>query len=772
MSKTKINLVCVESNGKVASITKYLNDNPALKKYGKFVVVASLGHIRDLPKKRLGIDIENGFKTEYEYLVEKQDAMDKIKKAAAGASTVYLAADKDFSGQEIAESVRLFLNLGENYKRMTFNEITAPALQYAVEHSGKIDQLQLAAEQCRRILDRLVGFKLSPLLWKKFTSGIITLSAGRVQSAVMHLIVQREKEILAFKSSPYWHMNADFVLKVGKDTTPLEEVKLYKDENVYKTEKEADVKAFFKSIKNNWEVDEYKQKVTRQSPDAPFVTSSLQQEASGKLKMGVKRVMAVAQELYEGGHITYMRTDSYNMSDTFKESAKKYISQTYGANYVTEKEKSVKKAKGAQEAHECIRVTHVETPELGGKFGREQKELYKLIWQRSVAYLMSQAVYDELALEIRDTGMVKGMFFKSVFKKVKFNGYLAVYDVKNEINDFIKYTSALDSGKYDLDCSQVRAKNTWPSPPARYNDAGIVKLMETNGLGRPATTATILEKLYDKTYVIKTDVLGDEKPTVDYVFVPSKKTTKEEKGKAMVGAEQGKAKVTDIGFKIDEYLTQHFDYIVDKDFTANMEGDLDLISEGKKKRNDVLSTFWNKFSKDLKTQGDKKEEKLKIETEKREIKLAGKTYIVRMGPYGPLVEYDKDGKKAYIGLKGYLPMAKKEYTDVNEDDIKFLLDLPKKVGSVEGKDAMVVIGPYGPYLKWNDMNVKIPRFALKEFGETKSFTAEELKGFIDYAKNKPKAESAPASKAPKASKTSKASKTKKTTKAPTRPKTK
>ena len=762
----KTNLVIVESAGKVSSITKYLNDNPALKKYGKFVVVASLGHIRDLPKKRLGVDIENGFKTEYEYLVEKKDAMEKIKKAAAGASTVYLASDLDASGAEIAESVRLFLNLGENYKRMTFNEITSSALQYAVEHPGKIDQLQLASEQCRRILDRLVGFKLSPLLWKKFTSGAITLSAGRVQSAVMHLIIEREKEILAFKSSPYWHMNADFSLKVGKDVTKLEEVKLYKDANVYKTEKEADVKAFFRSIKNDWEVDEYTQKVARQSPDAPFITSSLQQEASGKLKMGVKRVMAVAQELYEAGHITYMRTDSYNMSDVFKEAAKKYITQTYGATYVTEKEKSVKKIKGAQEAHECIRPTHVEMPELPAKFGREQKELYRLIWQRSVAYLMTQAVYDELALEIRDTGMAKGLFFKSVFKKVKFNGYLAVYDVKNETNDFAKYTGALDKGTYGLDCSDVRAKNTWTSPPSRYNDAGLVKLMETNGLGRPATTATILEKLYDKTYVIKTDVQGDEKPTVDYVFNPSKKTTKEEKGKAMVGAEQGKAKVTDIGFKIDEYLTQYFDYIVDKDFTSHMEEDLDLISDGKKKRNDVLTTFWNRFSKDLKTQENKKEEKRAIETEKREIKIAGKEYIVRMGPYGPLVEYEKDGKKAYIGLKGYLPIAKKEYTDVDAEDIKFLLELPKKVGSVEGKDAMVVIGPYGPYLKWNNMNVKIPRFALKEFGETKTFTAAELKGFIDYAKNKPKEASpkdSPKAKSAKAASKPIVSKAKKTT---------
>lgn len=746
MSGKPTNLVLVESPAKAGTITKYLNSNPALSKYGSFVVLASFGMIRDLPKKRLGVDIENGYKMEYEYLAEKKDVIEKIKKAASGASYVYLASDADDQGAEISESLRIFLNLGENYKRIVFTEITAPALQYAIEHPQKIDQLQLASQQCRRILDRLVGFKLSPLLWKKFTSGAITLSAGRVQSAVMHLIIQREKEIEAFKSSPYWHINANFALKIGKDITNLEEVKLYKDGNVYKTEKESDLKSFFKSIKNDWEVDEYTQKVTRQSSDAPFITSTLQQEASSKLKIGVKRVMSVAQELYEGGHITYMRTDSYNMSDTFKDAAKKYIAKQYGPDYVSDKVKSVKKSKGAQEAHECIRPTHVEVPELGGKFGKDHKELYKLIWQRSVAYLMSQAVYDELALEIRDTGMAKGLVFKSVFKKVKFNGYLAVYGIKNETNDFAKYTAALDKGMYELACSQVQAKNTWPSPPSRYNDAGLVKLMETNAIGRPSTYSAILDKLYDKTYVIKTDVQGEEKPIVNYLFIPSKRTMKEEKGKTVVGAEQGRAKPTDIGFKIDDYLTEHFDYIVDKDFTSYMEQDLDLIGEGKKKRNDVLDVFWKKFSADLKTQDNKKEDKRSIETEKREIKIAGKTYIVRMGPYGPLVEYEKDGKKAYISLKGYLPIAKKEYIDIDVNDIKFLLELPKKVGTVDAKDAMLVIGPYGPYIKWNNMNVKIPRFALKEFGETKTFTTEQLKGFIDYAKKKPKSEPSAKSK--------------------------
>jgi DNA topoisomerase-1 len=739
------NLVLVESPGKVATITKYLNNNPALKKYGKFVVVASFGHIRDLPKKNLGIDVTKDFETEYEYLNEKKEQLNKIKKAAADASVIYIASDQDQEGAWIAESLRTFLKLGENYRRIVFTEITSSALQYAIEHPGKIDNLQVASQQCRRILDRLVGFKLSPLLWKKFTSGSITLSAGRVQSAVMHLIIQREKEIEAFKSSPYWHINGDFILKIGKDITKLEEVKLYQDANVYKTENEAALKAFFKSLKNIWKVEDYTQKVTRQSPDAPFITSSLQQTASSKLRIGVKRVMAIAQELYEAGHITYMRTDSYNMSETFKESAKEYILHKYGADYVSDKVKNVKKGKGAQEAHECIRPTDVEIREIPDKYSKDHKELYKLIWQRSVAYLMSQAIYDELAINIRDTGMGLNMFFKTVFKKVKFNGYLIVYDVKNETNDFAKYTTALDKGKYDLECNEVRAKNTWQSPPARYNDVSLIKLMESNGLGRPATFSTILEKLYDKTYVIKSDIQGEEKPTLDYSFNPNKKILKEEKGKTLVGAEQGKAKPTDIGLKIDEYLMQHFDYIVDKDFTAHMEKDLDFISEGKKKRNDVLSIFWNKFGKDLTAQEGIKEAKQKVETEKRVIKFNGKDYTVRMGPYGPLVEYEKDGKKTYIGLKGYLPMAKKEYVDLDAEDIKFLMELPKKVGVVDGKDAFVVIGPYGPYIKWNGTNVKIPRFALKKFGETKSFTAEELQGFIEFSK-KPKATTATAAK--------------------------
>ena len=726
------NLVIVESSGKVASITKYLNNNPALKKHGKFIVVASFGHIRDLAKKTLAIDLDT-FEPQYEFLTEKKKQLDKIKEAARSAKNIYLAADADQEGHFIAESIRVFLNLGDNYKRIVFTEITAAALERAIENPGKIDPNQIAGQQCRRILDRLVGFKLSPLLWKKFKSGgVVTLSAGRVQSAVMHMIIQREKEILNFTSGSYWHFHGNFALKIDKNITNLEEIKLYKDANVYKTEKAQDVKAFFKAIKNKWTVESYKQKITKQSPDSPFITSTLQQEASSKLRIGVKRVMALAQELYEDGFITYMRTDSYNMSETFKEPAIEYIKSTYGDKYVSEKVKVSKKSKGAQEAHECIRPTNVkDSTALPSKYTQDHRDLYKLIWQRSLAYLMSQAVYDELALNIVDASM-KTMCFKATFKKVNFNGYLVVYGIKNETNNFSTYTEALDKKKYDLTCSQIQAKNTWQSPPARYNDTSLIKLMETTGIGRPSTYSTILDKLYDKNYVVKTDIQGIEKPKKDYLFDPNTKVVKEEAGTVKVGAEQGRAKPTDIGFKVDEYLGQHFDYIVDKDFTAHMESDLDLISSGKKKRNDVLETFWKRMSKDIDSQIAIKEAKKIIETEKRVIKIGEREYTVRMGPYGPLVEYLKDGKKTFLGLKGYLQMVKKEYSDIDEQDVKFLLTIPLKLGTVDGKDAMLVSGPFGFYIKWNDRNVKIPMFAIKKFGQTRTFSEEELRGFIEY----------------------------------------
>lgn len=731
----KTNLVCVESPGKVATILKYLNSNPALTHYGKFVVLASFGHVRDLAKKKLGIDVEAGFAPQYEFLTDKKANLDKIKKAAKEADEVFIASDNDNEGEFIAESLRIAMNLGQNYKRIVFTEITSNALQNAIEHPRKIDDDQLQSQQCRRVLDRLVGFKLSPLLWKKFSSGSITLSAGRVQSAVMHLIILREKEIEAFKSSAYWHFNGDFKLKIGKDVSELEEVKMYKKDLVHKVEEVKSVETVMKAFKNDWKVVDVHNKESRQSPDAPFITSTLQQEASGKLRLGIKQIMSIAQQLYEGGHITYMRTDSFNMSDTFKAAAKEYIVNTFGDEYHSGGIMKKKAVKGAQEAHECIRVTHVEKPELEGKFGADHKALYKLIWQRSVAYLMKPAVFDELDVEIRDSGMAKDLSFKTVFKKVKFNGYLVVYGVKNETGNFADYLKALKGGQYELTCGEVRAKNTWTSPPARYNDASLVKLMEQNGIGRPSTYSSILEKLFDKTYVIKTNIQGEDANVVDYAIKPGNvKSLKTVKGIVKVGAEQNKVKPTEIGLEIDDYLSDKFDYIVDKDFTANMEGDLDLIAEGKKKRLDVLNTFWKKFSANLEQELKKKEDKKMVATESKQLDIDGKVFTVRLGPYGPLAESEINGKRTFVGLKGYLQAVKKEYLDIEKEDLQFIMSLPKKMGVVDKKDVMLHLGPYGFYLKYDKLNVKIPKFAMADFLETKSFTVEQMKGFIEYAK--------------------------------------
>ena len=628
------------------------------------IVSACFGFIRDLSHKNLGIDIEHDFKPTYEYIKEKQDAIDKIVKAAKDADEIYLASDSDNSGEAIAESLRVLLNLGENYKRLIYTEITSTALEHAVLNPGKIDKLQVESQLCQRMLDRIVGFKLSPLLWKKFNSGSITLSAGRVQSAVMHLIIKREKEIEAFKSKPYWHFTGNFVLNKIK----LDEVNLYKDTTIYKTEKQTDVNEFYKSIKNQWSITDIKTRVSKQNPDAPYITSSLQQDASGKLHMGIKKIMGVAQELYEGGHITYMRTDSYNMSDTFKEQAKKYILKTYGTEYHSGGDLKKKAVKGAQEAHECIRVTDAELTELPAKFSKEAKELYSLIWKRSIAFLMTPAQHDELEINIVDKGMSKSMKFITTIKSVKFNGYLIVYNIKNEKNTFEKYKNSKD-----ISCDLIYAKNTWQSPPSRYNDASLVKLMETNMIGRPSTYSSILDKLYDKIYLIKTDIKGDEKATQDYSFNPSTKTAKSIKGTTFVGAESGKVKPTEIGIEIDAYLTEKFDYIVDKDFTAIIEADLDKIMSGETTRLKILNAFWSKFSKNLEKQVGIKEEKRVIESENKEIKFNGITYKIRIGKYGPLAEYELDGKRAFLGLKSYLQLVKKEYMDIEADDIKFLL---------------------------------------------------------------------------------------------------
>ena len=545
------NLVVVESPGKTSIITKYLNNNPQLSsKYGKFTVVASMGHIRDLAKKTLAIDIENDFSPQYEFSSDKKDVIKNLQQKSKGADNVFIASDGDDEGEFIGESIRVALSLGNNYKRIRFTEITPKALQYAIEHPTKLDQYQLESQQCRRVLDRLVGFKTSPLLWKKFSSGSVTLSAGRVQSAVMHIIIQREKEIDKFKTSSYWHVNGDFKLKIGQDSFGLDQVRLYKDDTIYKTDKLDDIKSFFKTIKDKWIITKFKQNMTKQNPDAPFITSTLQQEASSKLRMGIKKIMQVAQKLYEGGHITYMRTDSYNMSEDFKKDTSNWIKNKYGQEYVGNGILHKKTVKGAQEAHECIRPTHVENVTIDD-LPQDQKDLYELIWKRTVAFLMTPAIFDELDINFKDQSMDQAMNFITTFKKVQFNGFLVVYGVKNDKSSNKTLLVLLESQKYDLNCSELRSKNTYTSAPARFNDSSLVKAMEQAGIGRPSTYSATIDKLYEKNYVLKSDVKGEEKKTIDVVYMPKNKSIKTIEGVVDIGVDKGKIKPTDIGIQID-----------------------------------------------------------------------------------------------------------------------------------------------------------------------------------------------------------------------------
>ena len=727
MSKgTKTNLVIVESRGKVVSITKYLNSAPELKQYGKFEVMACFGHILDLKKKTLAIDVNDNFKAIYEPLVDKKDVIDNLKKHADKADKVWLASDSDVEGHAISYSLRELLK-PKNYSRMVFNEITQKALVNAIKNAGDIDMDQVYAQQTRRILDRLVGFKLSPLLWKHYkTSSSLTLSAGRVQSCLLNLIIKRENEITEFKSKPYWHFDGDFTLE---DKTILSETSLYKDKTIYKILNINDANSLLKKIKNDFKIIDVNNHITKKSPPMPYITTTLQQDAP----FTAKQTMALAQKLYEGGYITYMRTDSYNMSADFKQLASTYILDTFGKDYLNQGELKQKSAiKGAQEAHECIRITDptkVEVP-----LGKDEQKLYQIIWRRTIAYLMTQCIYDELDIKIVDSSFVKDMFFLSTFKKVKFNGFQIVYDIKNDKYTFEKYIK--DLMKQKIKCDQIIGINTWTSPPARYNDSGLSKLMQDNGIARPSTVVTTISKLEERKYIIKSNVQGTEYPNINLIYKNGNITQK--KDNKMVGAEQSKYVVSDIGFAVDKYISENFKYIVDPKFTSSMEADLDKIADAKKTKLTVLTEFWKTFSKDLDTQvvekGYKKEE---LKTAEKEITVDGILYKLRIGKYGPLAEYEQNKIKKYLGLKAYLQLSKKDYLDIEADDIKFLLELPKKIGTVDGKPVILLIGPFGPYLQYNNSNVKIPRFALKEFGETKTFTTEQLKGFIQYAKEHP-----------------------------------
>ena len=720
---TGCNLVIVESAAKSKTISKYLNSSKELKSLGKFTVTASFGHVRDLIKKELGIDVDAGFKPNYQIMPDKKAIVADLKKKVKECDNVYLAADPDREGESIAEHLKEVLNL-KRYKRITFTEITQKALEEAIKNPRLIDNKLVDAQETRRTLDRLVGFKLSPLLWKQFSTGNSTvLSAGRVQSAVLHMIIKREKDIEEHKSESYWTINGNFDL----DSNALIDSRLYKDGVLHKIKSFEHVTDFLKKLHNKFTIHDISTKLVKQSPDFPFITSTLQQEAYTKLGFGLKKTMQIAQSLYENGYITYMRTDSYNMSEKFKEEAENYIQGRYKDYYAGGRKK---KSKGAQEAHECIRITDITKENIS--LENDHVKLYEMIWKRTIASLMKPCIYDELEIKIKDASFAKSeMWMLSTFKKLKYNGYLVIYGHENESYDFSDILTRVNKGFYNLSCHELFCKNTWSSPPQRYNDSTLVKLLEHEGLGRPSTYSSIISKLIDRQYVIKSNVNGTKQETVHIKYDPKRTKMTQQKDTIEIGAEKNKLVPTVIGNEIDSFLENSFPYIVDKNFTAVMENDLDSIAEGHKEKLEVLNTFWGKFNQDLSIKLATKNKTI-LKTEQNAIDVDGKSYIIRIAKYGPVIQFDKN----YINLKSYLTLTKKEYMDIGENDIRFLISLPRQMIKYKGHPVLLTSGPYGLYLKYDGKNLSISKSTALDLVNGQSLKEKDMDKILDYHSKK------------------------------------
>jgi DNA topoisomerase-1 len=710
-------LVIVESPAKAKTIAKYLNSIPDLtKKYGKFTVIASMGHIRDLKKKELSVDIENNFKPSYEPIYDKKKLITEIGKKIKEHDVIMLASDADREGESIAWHIKEQFKL-KTFKRITFHEITKNALEQAVKNAGSIDMNMVDAQQARRILDRLVGFKLSPILWKHYKANVGGLSAGRVQSAVLKIIVEKENDIQAFQSDKYWSFEGTF-------SHDINEAKLYKNDTIYKEPNLQTVKNVIGKIGKEFSVVSCQSKTKRVKPDAPFVTSTLQQEAYNKMGCSVKRTMKLAQDLYENGYITYMRTDSYNISQDARSKIQSVIHDRYGSEYIeSDTSRPTKKGAHAQEAHECIRPTDLqkELVDTSKDITNDHVKLYNMIWKRTIATLMKPAVYEELDVVLQDSYLKKQkMHFLGKFKRLEFEGYLIVYGEKRDTTELKKKIDQLKNAT--IICKEILARNTWTSPPTRYNESSLIKVLDTEGIGRPATYAAIMTKLYEKQYVDKLDVAGDKKTVLHLIWNPDKKQLKEKKDEVLIGQEKNRLVPSDIGKEINEFLSKHFEYIVDRAFTAGMENELDKIAEGDIKYTNAMKTFYKEFYGHLSKFDNvkiKSGDKTELKNASIQINNKGITYTVRISRYGPVVQYDgPDGKPIYKDLKNYLKLKGIDFKDVKKDDIEFILKLPYNYGN----GYVLKSGPYGFYVQKDEkINLRLPYKLIDKNNPNKLF---------------------------------------------------
>ena len=675
------NLVIVESPAKAKTIQKYLGKD--------FTVKSSFGHIRDLQDKKLSVDVAAGFTPEYVVPAAKKKVVAELKKAAGEAQLVWLASDEDREGEAISWHLVEALGLDRSRtRRIVFHEITKDAILHAIETPRDIDDNLVQAQQARRVLDRLVGFELSPILWRKIQRG---LSAGRVQSVALRLVVDREKEIMGFQSTPYYKVEAQFVAGGVK-------VKGLLDARFDTLEK---ARQFLEdSIGATYSVATVEKKDAVRYPAAPFTTSTLQQEASRKLRYPVSLTMRLAQGLYERGLITYMRTDSTNLSSLALGTAKQYILDNFGPEYSHPRQYKTH-SKGAQEAHEAIRPTFIANTEIEGT--AQEKKLYELIWKRTVASQMSEAKVVGTAIRVASDKRPEQYGIQAT--EVLFDGFLKLY-MESSDDDVQEDNTILPPMKIGdpLIEKGVSAECKFTQAAPRYSEATLVKKLEELGIGRPSTYAPTISTLTTgRGYIFKGDVEGRKVPVTNLtlkggVVATAAKTE-------TVGAERGKLIPQEIGIVVSDYLVENFPRIMDYDFTADVEQDFDRIAEGKLVWNEVIASFYGDFHKKVDASmhdGQYTHVERVLGTDPAD----GKTVVARFGQFGAYVQKGEGEDKQSASLaKGQLIE-----TLTLEEALK-LLEFPRRVGSLDGVDIQVLKGRYGPYIKYGDKNISLPRGA-------------------------------------------------------------
>ena len=678
------NLVIVESPAKAKTIEQFLGSG--------FTVKSSFGHIRDLSKKNLGIDIDNGFNPNYEISQDKQKVVSELKSLAKKADMVWLASDEDREGEAIAWHLQEALGLkNDKTKRIVFHEITKDAILHAIENPRSVDLNLVMAQQARRVLDRLVGFELSPILWRKVAP---KLSAGRVQSVALRLIVEREREIMSFDSHPYYRVTGLF----NPNGTPAK-VKLKSVLNTKFATGDLAQEFLSKCIGSDFIIENIDKKELTRTPASPFTTSALQQEASRKLGFSVSQTMSVAQKLYENGLITYMRTDSTNLSALAVNTAKEVIIAKFGNEYSKVRQYKTK-SKGAQEAHEAIRPTYMANETIEGT--AQEKKLYSLIWKRTVASQMSDAKLEKTQITIG--GDKFNEKFISEGEQVKFDGFLKLYleskDDEEENDDENQLLPVLNE-KQELNPVEIIATEKFTQKPARYSEASLVKKLEELGIGRPSTYAPTISTITQRGYIIKEDREGVERKYEQYIL-KGEKIIKESK-KEITGAERNKLFPQDIGMLVTDYLYNNFEAILEYGFTAKVEESFDKVAAGNLIWNDLISNFYKQFHPKVENaltdnMHTNAERDLGIDP------VSGKKMIVRLGKFGPLVQKGEndDPEKQFASLqKGQL------IETITLEQAQKLFDLPRTLGDFEDKTVVVAIGRFGPYVRHNGKFVSL-----------------------------------------------------------------